>query len=257
MKAAVGSSLVQLGIPTIALILAALFVWGVAHTSKQAELAPGAWRRHALYALLGVTAFMGGIALLALSGALARFDLKPPPMILWMTATLGSALGVGLSKAGRRLAEGLPFAALVGFQAFRLPLELVMHRAASEGVMPTVMSYSGYNFDIVSGSLALALGIALARGNVPRGFLVVFNAVGLLLLTVIVVIAFLATPLVRAFGDDQLNVWITRFPYAWMSVMVASALLGHVLLLRKLGLSPAVARTPVATPPSGESAEYQ
>jgi len=49
-----------------------------------------------------------------------------------------------------------------------------------------------------------------------------------------VTIAFLATPLIRAFGDAQLNLWITQFPYSWMAVMVGAALLGHLLLARRL-----------------------
>jgi hypothetical protein len=117
---------------------------------------------------------------------------------------------------------------------FRLPLELVMHRAAEEGVMPSVMSYGGYNFDIVSGITGGVLGWALARGEVPRGVIVAWNVLGSVLLAVIVTIAFLATPVVRAFGDDQLNTWIAEFPYVWMAVMVGGALLGHVLVARKL-----------------------
>jgi hypothetical protein len=231
------SNLVQLGIPSIAVALAGTFVCGVARAaSNQGVDARGA-RRQAVLAALGVAGFMGGIALLALSGLLARFDLRPPPLMLWMVSTLGVALGVGLSRMGRRLAEGLPLAALVGFQVFRLPLELVMHRAALEGVMPSVMSYGGYNFDILSGITAGLLGLALFRGSVPRGLVVAWNALGLTLLGVIVTVAFLATPLVRAFGDQQLNSWITQFPYAWMAVMVSSALLGHVLVARKLMLA--------------------
>ena len=44
----------------------------------------------------------------------------------------------------------------------------------------------------------------------------------------------LASPVIRAFGDEQLNVWVTRFPYCWMAVMVAAALFGHLLVARKL-----------------------
>jgi ethanolamine transporter EutH len=80
----------------------------------------------------------------------------------------------------------------------------------------------------------LLLGLALSRGHVPRALVVAWNALGALLLAVIVSIAFLATPLVRAFGDTQINTWVTQFPYAWMAMMVASALLGHVLVARKL-----------------------
>jgi len=53
------------------------------------------------------------------------------------------------SSIGDRFARGLPLTYLVGFQVFRFPLELAMHRAYVEGVMPVQMSYSGRNFDIV------------------------------------------------------------------------------------------------------------
>jgi len=226
------SNLVRFGIPSIALALAVVFVAGVYAAERRAFDVARA-RRHALLALVGIGGFLAFVAALALSGLLARFDLRPPPLMLWMVSTLGGALAVGLSPVGKRLSS-LPLVALVGFQAFRLPLELVMHRAAVEGVMPRIMSYGGYNFDIVSGATALVLALLLARGHVPRAVVVAWNALGSILLAVIVTVAFLATPLIRAFGDAELNVWITEFPYSWMAVMVSSALLGHVLLARRL-----------------------
>lgn len=226
------SALVRWGIPGIALLLAALFVAGVHAAERRTFDGPRA-RRHTLLAALGVVGFLTFLAVLALTGVLARFDLRPPPLMLWMVSTLGSAVALGLSPLGKRLSE-LPLVALVGFQAFRLPLELVMHRAAVEGVMPSVMSYGGYNFDIVSGATALVLGVALARGAVPKAVIVAWNVLGSVLLAVIVTVAFLATPLVRAFGEAQINAWITQFPYSWMAVMVSGALLGHVVLARRL-----------------------
>jgi uncharacterized membrane protein YedE/YeeE len=103
------------------------------------------------------------------------------------------------------------------------------------------MSYSGYNFDIVSGSSALALGLALLVARVPRGALFAWNLLGSLLLAIIVGVAVAATPLFLAFGAENANVWVTRFPYSWMSVMVGSALFGHVLVFRKLYGTPASA----------------
>jgi len=226
------SELVRWGIPSIALLLAALFVAGV-YAAEQHAFDSVRARRHALYAALSIAGFLTFVAALALTGLLARFDLRPPPLMLWMVSTLGSAVAVGLSPLGKRLSQ-LPLVALVGFQAFRLPLELVMHRAAVDGVMPSIMSYGGYNFDIVSGATALVLGLALARGSVPRVVIVAWNVLGSVLLAIIVTVAFLATPLIRAFGDTQINAWITQFPYSWMAVMVSAALLGHVLLARRL-----------------------
>jgi hypothetical protein len=231
------SNLVRFGIPSIAVALAVLFVWAVDASAVRAGIERPRRRRQTVVAALGIATYMGVIAFVACTGVLARFDWRPPPLLLWMLSMIGAGLGVGLSPLGRRLATELPLAALVGFQAFRLALELVMHRAAAEKVMPNVMSFSGYNFDIVSGISALLLAFALTRREVPRSLVVAWNVLGSAFLAVIVTIAFLATPLVRAFGDAELNLWVTQFPYAWMAVMVASALLGHVLVARKLRLT--------------------
>jgi len=155
-------------------------------------------------------------------------------MLIWFASIFALALGVGFSPVGKRLALGLPLAALIGFQAFRLPLELVMHRAVRDGVMPNVMSFSGYNFDIVSGITAVPMALWVATGRAPRGVVWAWNLMGLALLLTIAVIAALASPVIGAFGPDQLNVWVTRFPFTSMAVMVGGALLGHVLVFRKL-----------------------
>jgi hypothetical protein len=138
------------------------------------------------------------------------------------------------SSFGRRFADRLPFVALIGFQAFRLPLELVMHRAVAAGIMPNVMSFTGYNFDIVTGATALPLALYAWRRPLPRPVLVVWNLTGQALLIVVAAVALAASPIFRAFGDQQLNVWVTQFPYVWIAVMVAAALFGHVVTMRKL-----------------------
>src|SRR5690348_17101392 len=83
---------------------------------------------------------------IAATGVLARFDARPPPFVILVVAILALGVALAFSSLGRALATGLPLVALVGFQGFRLPLELVMHRAADEGVMPAEMSFGGYNF---------------------------------------------------------------------------------------------------------------
>jgi hypothetical protein len=54
------------------------------------------------------------------------------------------------------------------------------------------------------------------------------------LLVIIGTVAVGASPIFQAFGPENVNTWVTRFPYSWMSIMVASALFGHVLVFRKL-----------------------
>ena len=126
-----------------------------------------------------------------------------------------------------------------------------MHRAAVAGIMPNVMTFTGYNFDIVTGATALPLAFLAWRRPLPRRLILVWNAIGQILLIVVAAVAFAASPVFRAFGDDQLNVWVTQFPYVWIAVMVAAALFGHVVTLRKVlseSRAKATAVTAAATP---------
>ena len=225
-------ALVRIGIPAIALALAALFVFATWWTG--AGLDPSVRLRRTILAAAGVALWLAAQAAAALSGWLGHFERRPPPIVIWFASMLIMTLALAWSPFGRRFADKLPFVALIGFQAFRLPLELVMHRAATAGIMPNVMSFTGYNFDIVSGATALPLALYAWRRPLPRPVIALWNVTGQLLLIAIVIIAFAATPVFRAFGDDQLNTWVTEFPYVWIAVMVAAALFGHIVTLRKL-----------------------
>jgi small-conductance mechanosensitive channel len=135
----------------------------------------------------------------------------------------------------------LPLWALVGFQVFRFPLELVMHRAYVEGLMPVQMSYSGQNYDIVSGITAGALALWLGRGRVPRWVVAFWNILGFVLLVNIVTVAVVSTPLFRWFGNERLNTFVTYPLFVWLpAVLVVAALMGHILVWRRLSARPSV-----------------
>jgi hypothetical protein len=229
------SALVLFGIPGLAALVLCLLGAGTFWAERRLGARSRTARVRAALVTLGGAAWAALTLLLAQSGLLARFDARPPPFLVLMIVTLLGAVLVGRSRLGRRLALGLPLWALVGFQSFRLPLELVMHRAASDGTMPVEMSFSGYNFDIVSGASALLLSIALARGLLGARAVLLWNVLGILLLANIVLIAVAATPKFHAFGPTHLNTWVSQPPFVLLpSVLVMAALLGHVLVFRKL-----------------------
>jgi hypothetical protein len=189
-------------------------------------------------AAIAVVVWTASTAGAALSGRLARFDVAPPPMAILIVAVFALAFAIGLGSAGARLAAAIPMATLVGLQAFRLPLELVMHRAATLGIMPPEMSYSGYNFDILTGAGAVVLALLLRAGvGVPRLAIWIWNIWGLWSLAVIAVVAVASSPMVRAFGDDprHVNTWVLFFPYVWLpAVLVTFAMAGHLVVTRAL-----------------------
>lgn len=224
--------MVPLGMTVIALGLAALFVIAVRRVRGA-----GAAR----FAALGIAAWLAAFAGLAASGVLERFDARPPPLMLAIVAILAAAITLARSSLGRALADELPIAALVGVHAFRLPLELVMHEAARAGIMPVQMSFSGWNFDVVTGLTAIPVAWLASTGRAPRWLLLAWNALGSILLLTIMTIAIVSTPVVAAFGRGAAeNTFVVHVPYVWLpSVMVAFAFAGHLLLWRRLPQSAA------------------
>jgi hypothetical protein len=228
--------IVAFGIAGLAVLVAALFVMGVAWSATRAQ-PPQAAGRQGVVALVGVTAWYALSGVLAGAGLLARFDLRPPPMAPFMASVLILGVVLGLSPLGRRLARTVPLFAVVGAQGFRLPLELVMHHAANRRIMPAQLSYSGYNFDILVGALALPIGWLLARGLCPRWLVWSWNLLGFATLTVIAIIAVATTPAVAAFGSEphNLNLWVTHFPYVWLPAgPVLFAIASHIVIARRL-----------------------
>src|SRR6188508_2927021 len=130
------SNTVAIGMCGLSVALAALFVFSVARAAPTRTASSR--RRLALRVGALTVSWMALFALAATTGWLSRFELRPPPMMLMLLATLAAGVGLGLSRIGLWLST-LPLAWLVGWQAFRLPLELLMHQAALDGLMPEVM----------------------------------------------------------------------------------------------------------------------
>lgn len=202
--------------------------------------------------------FVGGWAALtwglAQAGVFAQLDRRPPAFMLLPVGLVLGVAALGRSRIGAALAT-TPLWLLVGLQAFRLPLELVMHQAAAEGTMPRQMTFGagGLNYDIVTGATAVLLAWALRRGAAPRALVLAWNVLGTGLLLVVVGVGIASTPLFARFGTEpaQLNTWVLFAPFVWLpALLVGGAALGHVVVFRALAtgageaLQAGVARAP-------------
>jgi hypothetical protein len=174
-------------------------------------------------------------------GLFSRLDLLPPPFVILVSLSLGLAIAVGMGyigSIGNELVRTLPVETLVALQIFRLPLELVMLRAAYLGIMPMEFSMLGYNLDVLTGLGALLISLYCAyTWRLPLRIIWLWNLLGIACLLAIGVLAALTSPNLHAFGADakHINSWVLYFPYSLLpSVLVSFAVFGHVLLTRKL-----------------------
>lgn len=193
--------------------------------------------RRARRFLIGATGWYAVALSLAASGVLRDPSALPPPILLIMIPALLLPTWLAWSKLGTALVQHLPVAWLVGFHAFRLPLELVMYRASREGTMPEQMAFTGLNFDILTGIAGLIVGVLAARGLASRALVFAFNLLGTVLLAVIAAVAIASLPVFHAFGTDpsRLNTWVAEVPFVLLPAgLVTSGLFGHLLLWRRL-----------------------
>lgn len=169
-------------------------------------------------------------------GIYSNFQSRPPTLVLAFGVAAAIVIWVALGPIGSRLKE-LPIWALIGMQVFRLPLELGLHQGFVEGAVPIQMTYSGYNFDALTGLSAGILALVLRRWALPKSILMAWNSFGLGLLITIFFISVSSTPTFALFGSasHQLNTFVSRPPFVWLpTFFVPVALLGHLLLLRRL-----------------------
>jgi hypothetical protein len=141
------------------------------------------------------------------------------------------ALVLGLSPVGRWWAAGLPIWALVAFQGFRLPLEIVLHWWAEDRTIPETMTWTGSNLDVISGVVA----IAAAPWSRHRAVAWFANVVGIVLLANVARVAVLSSPVPFGWNVDPPLMLAMHLPYAWIvPICVGGALCGHIVLTRAL-----------------------
>lgn len=183
---------------------------------------PAVWAGATLFYLV----FFGLVG----SGAVLEHILPLTPILLVLNFAF--YLGIALLPEGRKLARELSLRSLISLQIFRLPLELVLHHWTTTGTIPETMTWTGQNFDILTGLLALVSAFWVNRF---RWLAWVNEIVGSVLLLNVVRVAVLSSPVPFAWQLDVPLQLLFYLPYAGIvPFCVGSALCLHVLTARKL-----------------------
>ena len=180
--------------------------------------------------------WLGYAAYVAASGLLVSDVLAVPPTLVRFifAPALLSVIALASLPATGRMLDRAPADWLVSFQAFRIPMELILWALYEAGHLNRRLTFEGANYDIVTGVLALVVGYLMHKGRASKALVIAFNVVGLGLLVTIVSMALLSapTPLI-VFEDEPLTRVAFHLPFVWLPAFVVPlALLGHLLSLR-------------------------
>lgn len=183
-----------------------------------------------------VLVYLGVFSLLVLSGAVKNYPLPLAPLLFLSVAAL--SVWLAFSTFGKRASEIFSFSMLLGYQAFRLPLEIILHHWAQVGTIPATMTWTGQNWDVVTGIVSLFC-FPFLNKNLKLAWAV--QILGFVLLLNVLRVALFSMPLPFAWPLENPLQLIFYFPYALIGpLFVGPALCIHLIVFRKLLRLPSI-----------------
>ncbi len=184
--------------------------------------------------ILIMVGWIGIISLLGYVGFFEDLSLLPPRPLFLIILPLPLLLGIAFSDRGSELLMAIPPQWLIGMQAFRMLVEILLWRAFLSGLLPIQMTFEGYNFDGLSGILAIPFALMI-RVKWSGYLTLLYNITGLGLLLNILVIAILSMPTpLRYFMNEPPNTLVGEYPFIYLpGILVVVAYGLHIFSLRQ------------------------
>ena len=162
----------------------------------------------------------------------------PPKIVLFgILPTFVVIIGLFFSRKGRNLMDQLPLEKLHFVHILRIPVEIVLYFLFVSKAIPEIMTFEGYNFDILAGiSAPIVAYFGIHKGKFNRKALLIWNFLCLALLFNIILIALFSvqSPL-QKLAFDQPNIAIMYYPYSCLPTFIVPVVLFcHLVSIRQL-----------------------
>ena len=159
----------------------------------------------------------------------------PPRMILLFLSIIGLVVFLFRQIEVTDIQEGW----LTSIHILRIPVELTLLELFLAGQLPEIMTFQGWNYDIVLGITAIPLLVMRwFKVQLSPTLLRYWNIFGIVMLAIIVTIAILSAPTpLQQLAFEQPNRAVTKFPYTFLpAVVVPLVFLSHLLTLKRLAV---------------------
>ena len=187
--------------------------------------------------LITIFGWMAIVGILGYSGFYSVQDTTPPRFIFLLVPGVLFVIFSLLSKKGQDYSVRQNLKWLTLLHTVRVPVEIVLYYVYLEGLIPDLMTFEGYNYDILSGlSAPIAYYATFVKKWMGTRGLLIWNFICLGLLVNILTIAVLSaqTP-IQQLAFDQPNIGVTYFPLVWLpTVIVPIVLYSHLTSIFRL-----------------------
>ena len=197
-------------------------------------------RRAAYQVLAGMCVWFAYAVLMGYFGVFRNTAMRPPgtvfllaPILLFLSFFIVFMLR---SAAGSRIALAFPLWIILGTECFRVGVELFLHQLWIEGIVPKMLTFEGANVDIyIAASVPVIVWLS-TRGRIGLKLALVWNVLGLLALTNVVIRAVLTVPgPLNLIHTEIPNRMFGAFPFMFIpGFFVPLAVTLHVLAIRAI-----------------------
>jgi hypothetical protein len=176
-------------------------------------------------------------ALLAMNDFFTDFEMPPRLLIAGVGPMILLIIVLSKNKKSSPELKLLNLRMLTWLHVVRIPVEIMLYKLCAEKLVSPLMTFEGWNYDILSGISAIAVAtIAFRNGTINKPLLITWNLICMALLGCIVAIAILTAPFpFQVWSLEQPNLAVFEFPFIWLPVfIVPSVLFAHVVSLKQL-----------------------
>ncbi len=161
----------------------------------------------------------------------------PPRFILVIAPVLILIIILFNTKKGKLFIDKLDQKWLTILHVVRIPVEFVLLWLFVHSQVPELMTFEGYNYDILAGITApIVFYFGYINKKLSKTILIAWNILFILFLLNIIVLALLSAPLpFQQLAFEQPNVGVLYFPFIWLPAYVVPVVMfSHFASLRQL-----------------------
>ena len=163
-------------------------------------------------------------------------DTVPPRFILVLLPITAAVLWMTLSQKGKELISKRDLKYSTVLHLVRFPVEITLWQLYLYQMIPELMTFEGRNFDIIIGILTPIVGFLYIKNKMSLKVLRVWNIIGLILVSFIMVNGILSAELpIQQFAFDQSSRGLNYFPFILLpAVVVPLVIYTHITDIIKI-----------------------
>jgi hypothetical protein len=188
--------------------------------------------------LLGLILWQAYILMIGKSGILQDYSL-PPRVLLFCILPAFLFTGIFLYKnRNNSWIHSIPKKWLLYYQTFRLAIETLFVFSVAQGIMPTLVTIKGYNFDLIFAMTAPMIGLQMHfQKTKAYKTAIIWNYLGLVVIASIIFLFVTAIYFPQLYGSKSalMPIEFGLYPYPLVpSFLMPSAVFIHVLSIMQL-----------------------